>query len=139
MNWNKLVISAKNVYKELGSGFSESIYQKAMGIELQKQHILHSMEDVFQIKYKGVPVGFCRSDIIVYDENKKFLIELKAIASEPGVPEFVQVRNYLKNLELSEGLLINFPIPSKSSKELPTNIHAFKINVENPIVDNLNN
>lgn len=143
MDWSKIVECAKKVYKELGCGHSESIYQKALSIEFQNNNIHHTLEDTFPIRYNDKLVGFCRSDITLYTANprlendesendfsriQKHILELKSIVNEPSVVEFVQIRNYIRELELKEGLLINFPLPSKT-QGIPTGIHAVLVSL----------
>jgi len=97
------------VYKTLGSGFKESIYQNALEEELVKQNILFQKEVPLKISYKGKNVGFYRPDFIV--ENK-VILEIKAIPEMPKYFE-AQLFNYLKATDYKLGLLVNFGAEEK--------------------------
>jgi len=58
-------IAAKNVYKELGAGYNESIYEEAMAIEFRNRDIDYEVEKNTEIFYKGVKVGIHRLDFIL--------------------------------------------------------------------------
>jgi len=101
--------SAREIYKELGAGYNESIYEGAMAIEFRKRGINYDVEKNTEIFYKGEKVGIHRLDFIV---EKKLVVELKAqnyiMPSHEG-----QTRSYLKTLNLINGIIVNFPYPDK--------------------------
>jgi len=105
--------SAHEIYKELGAGYNENIYEAAMAIEFRKQGINYAVEKNTEIFYKGEKVGIHRLDFIV--ENK-LVVELKAqnfiMPSHEG-----QTRSYLKTLNLSNGIIVNFPYPDKADPD----------------------
>jgi len=106
-------IAAKDVYKELGAGYNEGIYEEAMAIEFRNRDIDYEVEKNTEIFYKGVKVGIHRLDFIL---EKKLVVELKAqvyfTPSHEG-----QTRSYLKTLNLKNGILVNFPYPDKSKPD----------------------
>lgn len=63
------------VYKQLGHGYLESVYQNALIIELQNQKLSTEKEVSLDVLYKNNLVGEFRADLIV---EGKVLIELKA-------------------------------------------------------------
>ena len=67
--------SAYDVYKELGAGYNESIYEEALAIELRERKIPYEVERNTEIFYKGQKVGIHRLDFILDD---KLVVELKA-------------------------------------------------------------
>ena len=93
-----------NVRKQLAAGFLESVYQKALLIELDKQGISAEAEAPIDVYYDDCVVGEYRADIIVEDE---IIIELKAIQKLQPVHE-AQLVNYLTATKMEYGLLINF-------------------------------
>jgi len=101
--------SACRVYKELGAGYNESIYEEAMGVELREKGIKYDVEKNTEIFYKGFKVGVHRLDFII---EKKLVLELKAHASISASHEG-QTRSYLKTLKLTNGIIVNFPYPDK--------------------------
>ncbi len=116
MNTAKTVESiAKDVYRTLGSGHSESVYDRAMqvGLRLAKFKLIDSQK-VVPITYKGHHVGEGYTDIIVSNGGKgSIVLELKAVGGSMGAAEEQQLKNYLKILKLKHGILINFQQPGK--------------------------
>jgi GxxExxY protein len=95
------------VNKTLGSGFMESVYEKALMIELQAAGLKAEKQVPIKIRYKGELVGDFIADIIV--ENA-VIVELKAIDMLQKVHE-AQLLNYLKATDMKVGLLVNFTYP----------------------------
>ncbi len=96
-----------DVSRELGAGFLESVYEKALLVAL-KQKGLNAVSQVpLQVKFRGAVVGEFYADILV---EGKVVVELKAVKSI--LPEHkAQVINYLKATGIEVGLLINFGNP----------------------------
>ena len=105
--------SATQIYKELGAGYDESIYEESMAIELRERKVPYEVERNTEIFYKGIKVGVHRLDFILDD---KFVVELKAQTSITKSHEG-QTRAYLKTLQLNEGLIVNFPYPDKEEPD----------------------
>jgi GxxExxY protein len=103
-----------DVLNELGAGFLESVYKKALLIAL-RQEGLHADDEVkLTVSFRQESVGLFYADIVV--ENK-ILLEIKA--TKNLVPEHqAQVINYLKATGLEVGLLINFGQPKLQFKRL---------------------
>ena len=97
------------VYKILGSGFKESVYQNALEEEFVKQNCLYKREPTLTIKYKGKLVGYYRPDFVIDD---KIIIELKAVPIMPKYFE-TQLYYYLKATSYKLGLLVNFGADGK--------------------------
>ncbi len=100
----KVIGLAIQVHKELGSGFLESVYHKALIIELEEQEITFQSGFPLEVLYKGKPAGIFIADLIV--ENR-LLLELKAVECILSVHE-LQIVNYLKATGLDLGLILNF-------------------------------
>ena len=100
----KIIQCAYNVRMQLPAGFLESVYQKALLIELGKNGISAVAEAPIDVYYDDSIVGEYRADIIV--ENK-IIIELKAIQKLSLIHE-AQLVNYLTATKIDYGLLINF-------------------------------
>jgi GxxExxY protein len=97
--------ASQEVFKELGSGHSEVIYEAALSIELLLLHSLSNRRQVpVTIKYRAYDVGHGFIDILVDD---RCVIEIKSIAKLSGKDE-QQVRKYLTATGLERGFLINF-------------------------------
>lgn len=56
------------VHKELGPGFVESVYEKALIEELQNKGLQVETEKPIEIKYKGKKIGIHRIDLVVEDK-----------------------------------------------------------------------
>ena len=95
------------VNKELGFGFLEKVYEKALLLELIDRGIKAESQVPIKVKYKGKEVGNYYADIIV--ENK-VILEIKAVEALKKVHE-AQLLNYLKATGYKIGLLINFTHP----------------------------
>ena len=95
---------AYKVYNTLGFGFLESVYQKAMLIELGKANLKSSAEESLKVYYAGQVIGNFSIDILVEDE---LIVELKSVEHLAKAHE-VQLVNYLTALNKEIGLLINF-------------------------------
>ncbi|WP_201750176.1 GxxExxY protein [Tautonia marina] len=59
----KIIGSAFEVYRVLGYGFLEKVYQKAMQVELIKRKIKAELEAKIKVSYKGVLVGDYQADL----------------------------------------------------------------------------
>ena len=92
------------VHKQLGSGFQEVVYQRALSIEMNLQELRHEREKEIDIYYKGFRIGKRRVDFFVDD---KIMVEIKAVKALEDV-HLAQAMNYLEAYNMEVGLLINF-------------------------------
>ena len=92
------------VYDELGAGFLESVYEKALMIELQAVGLQVENQKSINVIYKGKLIGEFKADIVVED---KVIIEIKAVNKLNNQHE-AQLINYLKATKIKIGLLVNF-------------------------------
>jgi len=100
-----IIGAAQEVYKELGPGYLESVYEDALCYELDLKNIPYQRQIDLDAKYKDVIFEKrFRADLLV--ENK-VLIEKKAIKAITNQDE-AQLINYLKTTGLKVGLLFNF-------------------------------
>jgi len=118
---------AEDVYKTLGSGFSEDVYDKAMQVGLRIAKIRYESQKVIELKYKDHCVGEGYPDLVVNLDSDKVVVELKAVGSELGVAEEQQLKNYMKILKIKQGLLINFQQPGKKEGKTKLEIREIKI------------
>lgn len=113
----KIKSIAKDIFNELGSGHQECIYQKAFEVALRLEGIAYESQKVVPIYYKKYNVGEGYTDLIINDGKGKIIIELKAVGSSLSNKEETQLRKYMNVLNISKGILINFPQPD--SKKTP--------------------
>lgn len=93
------------VYREMGAGFLEAVYQECLEKELKSRGIPFVSQPEIQLFYKNETLAQTyKPDLLCYD---KIIIELKAV--KEFAPEHkAQLINYLKATGLSLGLLVNF-------------------------------
>jgi len=93
------------VYRQLGYGFLEPVYQECLGIELKKGRIPFVAQKELRLVYKGeVLEQKYKPDIICYE---KIILELKAVKHIADEHK-AQLLNYLQATGLGLGLPINF-------------------------------
>ena len=93
------------VYKEIGCGFLEAVYQECLEKEFSTQNIPFSSQVELQIEYKAELLQqFYKPDFICHE---KIIIELKAVKDITNQHQ-AQVINYLKETGLELGLIVNF-------------------------------
>ena len=98
---------AMKVYSKLGPGLLESVYQKALLIELDKQGIGAESEVPIEVTYDGVDLGLgFRMDVLVEDI---LILELKSVSAFENI-HYEQLSNYLHLTNLPLGYLINFNV-----------------------------
>lgn len=127
---SKIIGLAMEVHRQLGNGFQEVIYQRALEIELRNNGILFSREHEMPVYYKEQQIGLRRVDFLV--ENT-VSVELKAIIDLQEV-HLAQAINYLEAYDLEVGLLINFGAKSLQFKRL-SNKSFKQQNQGNPIIN----
>ena len=112
----KIIGASFDVHNELGNGFQEVIYQRALAWELGQRNLNSAREIEQEIFYKHLPepIGTRRADFVV---EGKVLIELKAVIELDDI-HLAQALNYLKVYKLEVGLLINFGSKSLTFKRL---------------------
>ena len=124
---NQIKKLAEEVYGELGSGFDERVYQKAMEVGLRLAKIRYENQKVVELKFRDHYVGEGYPDLIVNLNGIKLVIELKATGKLGGKEE-AQIKSYMKILKIPDGLLINFQSPGTDvAKETQLEIREIKI------------
>lgn len=107
---------ARDVYRQLGSGFSEDVYDKAVQVGMRLSKIKYESQKVVELKYKDHYVGEGYPDIIAHFGKNRVILELKAVGGNLGEAEEQQIKGYMKILKVKYGLLINFQQPKKGGK-----------------------
>ena len=101
---HKIIGCAYKVYNELGFGFLESVYRKAMSIELESSGYRAEQEKALKVYYSDQVVGEFYIDILV---DSDIILELKSVQHLAKEHE-VQLVHYLNGMKKALGLLINF-------------------------------
>ncbi|MGO9463858.1 MAG: GxxExxY protein [Isosphaeraceae bacterium] len=93
------------VYKEMGCGFLEPVYQECLQLELAAQGIPFRPQIELTLHYKGKLLEQTyKPDFIYFD---KIIVEIKAV-KELTSEHRAQVHNYLHATGYKLGLLVNF-------------------------------
>jgi GxxExxY protein len=98
--------AAIEVHRTLGPGFLESVYQKALAIELRLRGIPASAQHRVELFYKGESVGEGFLDFLI---DGKVIVELKAVETLAAI-HTAQVISYLKATHHKVGVLLNFNV-----------------------------
>ena len=110
----KIIAIFYQVQAELGFGFSEKVYQKALAIALRHSGLKVDEQVPLKVYYRGEVVGEFFADMLI---NDLILLELKSASAI--IPEYeAQLLNYLKATRLERGLLLNFGRSSLEVKRL---------------------
>ena len=110
---SQIIAAATQVHRDLGPGFEEVIYQRALALELQAQGLGFSREIWIDVNYRGVKVGKKRVDFLI----EGIMVEIKAHSELQDV-HVVQALSYLKASGYKVGLLLNFGAPRLQIKRL---------------------
>jgi GxxExxY protein len=111
---SNILAACFEVSNELGAGFLESVYEKALLIALREKGLQASAQVPIQVSFRGHNVGQFYADILV--ENT-IVVELKT-ASALTPEHKAQLINYLKATGIEVGLLVNFGQPKLEYRRL---------------------
>ena len=101
----KIIGCAMEVYKQLGPGLLESVYEQALKHELNLNNIPVETQVEIRVNYKGVNISEnLRLDLLVDDS---VIVELKSVDELKPV-HYKQLLTYLRLMDKKVGLLINF-------------------------------
>lgn len=117
---NILIDCSNQVLDELGSGWKEEIYQKAMEVALRKHGLAYETQRILPITFSGYVIGDSIPDLVVWLQNGKtrtaVVIDLKT-ESDVREDHRKQVEKYIRELKKQLrpnetispfGLVINF-------------------------------
>lgn len=115
---NQIIGIAISVHKELGAGFPEKIYQRALYLEFKHSKVTMEREKKLEVRWRKVLLGYQIVDFVI---DKSFLIEIKAV-SEIIDAHIAQMVSYLKAADLKLGLILNFGRPTLEIKRVVNNL-----------------
>lgn len=96
------------VYKQLGSGLPEYIYQEALAKQLKARGLVFHKEMRFHPLFNGEPLESClKMDLVVESVVGKIIIECKAL-TQLSEKEHYQTFGYLRATKFPIGILVNF-------------------------------
>jgi GxxExxY protein len=100
----RIIGAAFEVHDQLGYGFLERVYQRALQVELLRRGAIVEIEKRIQVRYKGIVVGDYDADLLI---DGCVVVEIK-VAPQYDRRDEAQLLNELKATSLKVGLLINF-------------------------------
>lgn len=109
-----IVGAAMEVHKQLGAGFLEAVYRKALIYELTLRAIPFEEERVLPVYYKGQLLGAYKADLVI---DARIILKLKAVSTLTREHE-AQAIHYLTATGLRLAILINFGASSLQTKRI---------------------
>lgn len=101
----KIIGLAMAVHNEIGYGFKEEVYEKALEIKLNHASIEPNCQFEIHVDYEGERAATFYLDLF---PNQQVVVEIKAFSHQLTNDELAQVINYLKATGAPVGLLFNF-------------------------------
>jgi len=101
----KIIGMAMQVHNELGYGFKEEVYEKALELKLIQAGIEPNRQYEVFVDYEGERIATFYLDLF---PNQQVVVEIKAFSHQLTNDELAQVINYLKASGVPVGLLFNF-------------------------------
>lgn len=96
---------AAQVYRLLGPGLLESVYEVALAYKLGKARVLVKRQVEAPVIYESIHLGVgFRADLVV---EWALLLELKAVEAIKPI-YLAQIISYLKLMEIKRGYILNF-------------------------------
>lgn len=109
-----IIGAAMSLYNELGSGYSEPIYQECLSVICSEKGIPWEREKMLKMSFHGVELEKTyKADFVCYDD---IIVELKAV-SELLSEHRAQLFNYMRITNTKCGILINFGEPQRLHAE----------------------
>ncbi|MEI6107055.1 MAG: GxxExxY protein [Opitutae bacterium] len=101
---SQVIEAAIAVHQSLGPGFIESVYERALCVELAARGIAYEQQKPIKVHHRGIEVGEHRLDVLV---EGCLLVELKAVKELEDI-FFVIGRSQMKAAGIRDGLILNF-------------------------------
>jgi GxxExxY protein len=99
-----IIAAAFEVFRDFGYGFLESVYRRALVVELRHRGVRVDEEVAYALFHRGESVGVYRADMVT---ESRVIVETKTgIVLDPIAP--VQLLNYLCAAKLGLGLVVHF-------------------------------
>jgi GxxExxY protein len=103
-----------DVYNELGYGFIELLYARALEITMRQRGLRVDREYPITVMFRGQQIGFHRIDMVV---ERRVIVEIKS-TERLAESSRRQLRNYVKALGVDLGILLHFGPAPKFYREL---------------------
>lgn len=103
---HNVIGAAIAVHRQLGPGFLETVYQRAMAVELSFRGIGFEAQKSVDVGYRGIRLCEQRLDLVV---EGVVIVEVKAVKKLRPIHQ-AQLMSYLKATGIRAGLLVNFNV-----------------------------
>lgn len=113
--------AAQRVFDDLGPGWSEHVYEKALQFELSRQGVELIPQRPVLIHYDSHALSVCIPDLVIHHDDGLLVVDVKAVDYLQET-HATQVRRYVKELAVEDagravhGMLINFPLGGSRRK-----------------------
>lgn len=108
----KIIIDySNNIFKQIGLGFIENIYHKALLVDLYKTTYDIETKKILPIYYNHINLGYVETDIIIQTSDDYIILELKSFDKKITSKEEIQLRKYINHTNTNKnifGIIINF-------------------------------
>lgn len=101
----RIIGAAMAVHNQIGPGYKEEVYEKALEVEVSHQRIAVVRQHPVTVEYGSEQVALFYLDLFV---EGQVVVEVKAFSHQLTNDEHAQVINYLKATGAPVGLLFNF-------------------------------
>ena len=102
----QLIINcSNNIFNNIGLGFIEYIYHKALLVDLYKTKYTIETKKILPIYYNGVNIGYVEPDIIVENDEFYIIIELKSFDRNIGKKEELQINKYINHIQTEKQII----------------------------------
>ncbi|MBK0383405.1 GxxExxY protein [Pedobacter sp. SD-b] len=112
---HKIIGCCYEVHRELGPGFLEKIYSRALIEQFTIDNINFECEKEFNVFFKNKLIGKFRCDFYI---EGKVILEIKSVTGIQPQLFQTQLISYLKASKIKTGLLVNFGNGSCDVKRL---------------------
>jgi GxxExxY protein len=101
----RIIGAAMAVHNQIGSGYKEEVYEKALELEVNRQGMAAIRQHPVSVTYAGEQIALFYLDLFI---EGQVVVEVKAFSHQLTNDEKAQVINYLKATGAPVGLLFNF-------------------------------
>jgi GxxExxY protein len=116
----RVIGAAIRVHQELGPGFLESLYEKALCLELADSGLRYQCQLLVPVTYRQQVIGEHRLGLLI---EHQIVVELKTVTAFEPV-HFATLRSYLKAANCELGLLLNFAATKLEIKRVDREWHS---------------
>ncbi len=114
---DKILAAFYEVYRVLGTGFLEKVYENALAIELRQRGLEVVQQAAIPVFYKGAIVGQYFADLLV---AQTVIVEIKTV-EHLNTRHIAQLLHYLRATDKEVGLLLNFGVKPQTVRRIWTN------------------